>query len=86
MGINSGSRDYKKKRAIEKAGFIKTCKAINKDLLDIFKSYSLNDMFAFWIIKKNGMPGVENSEFVVYDRSEATGTILMNYKELHTWN
>ena len=43
--------------------------ARNKEDLKIFAAFSSHDKFAFWAIKKNGAPGLENSEMVVYDHS-----------------
>jgi hypothetical protein len=66
-------RELVKKRSIEKEGFIETCKTINKNLLDIFRTYKENDLFAFWIIRKHGAPGMENSELVTYEHGASIG-------------
>jgi len=84
-------RELVKKRSIEKAGFINTSRAINSSLQKIFGAFCKNDGFTMWIIKKNGLPGYENSEFILYDNAEmkasknAIETVLSeeyNIKEL----
>lgn len=62
-------RELVKKRAIERDGFIQTCQMIHANLRKVFAAFSSHDKFAFWAIKKNGAPGLENSEMVVYDHS-----------------
>ena len=69
------SRELTKKRAIEKTGFIHTCSIINQNLREIFEQYHTSDQFTFWIIMKNGSPGLENSKLVVYDNAEKKGTM-----------
>ena len=68
-------RELVKKRSIEKDGFIKTCQSINKNLHDIFQTFHKSDEFTFWIIKKNGAPGMESSELVIYDHQENVGNV-----------
>ncbi len=60
-------RELVKKRAIEKEGFIETCKKINANLRKVFVTFAEDKSFAFWIIKKNGAPGMENATTVLYD-------------------
>lgn len=68
------ARELVKKRAIEKQGFISTCKAINNSLRRIFNAFHDNDHFAMWVIKKNGAPGLENSELLFFDQLEKSGS------------
>jgi predicted ABC-type ATPase len=84
-------RELVKKRSIEKEGFINTSSAINASLRKIFGKFSDEAGFTMWIIKKNGMPGYENSEFILYDNvdmkdsKKAIETVLneeYNVKEL----
>lgn len=60
-------RELVKKRAIERSGFIDTCQRITLSLRKIFTAFQGNQHFAFWIVKKNGAPGTENSELILYD-------------------
>lgn len=60
-------RELVKKRAIERTGFIETCQKITTSLRKIFATFSDNSHFAFWIVKKNGAPGTENSDLIFYD-------------------
>lgn len=64
-------RELVKKRSIEREGFLRTVHRINKTLRDIFNSHRDNERFAMWIIKKNGKPGAENSEVLLYEGSSA---------------
>lgn len=68
------AREIVKKRAIEKQGFINTCKSINASLRKIFTAFNDDDHFAMWIIKKNGAPGLENSELIFFDQLEKSGS------------
>jgi len=65
-------RELIKKRAIERSGFVQTCQKIHTNLRKIFATFSSHDQFAFWVIEKNGAPGLENSQMVVYDHSIET--------------
>lgn len=60
-------RELVKMRAIERVGFIDTCQKISASLKNIFDSFRDNTNFAFWIVKKNGAPGTEDSEMFFYD-------------------
>ncbi len=60
-------RELVKKRGIERAGFIKTAKKITASLKKIFTAFADNQDFAFWVVKKNGKPGLENATTVLYD-------------------
>ncbi len=60
-------RELVKKRAIERSGFVETCQKITASLKRIFTTFNSNPRFAFWIVKKNGAPGMENSEIIFYD-------------------
>lgn len=60
-------RELVKKRAIERNGFIKTCQSITISLRRIFDSFRDNPLFAFWVVKKNDAPGMENSDMFLYD-------------------
>ena len=66
-------RELVKKRSIEKQGFIHTCEAIGTSLRHIFQTFSEHEKFAMWIIKKNGAPGLENSQLTLFDHSENGG-------------
>lgn len=63
-------RELVKKRAIERTGFIDTCQKITLSLRKIFAAFKGDANFAFWIVKKNGAPGMENSEIIFYDNIE----------------
>lgn len=66
-------RELVKKRAIEQTGFIHTCQKITSSLKHIFTSFRDNPNFAFWVVKKNGAPGMENSELFFHDNIDAKG-------------
>lgn len=63
-------RELVKKRGIRRDGFIDTCTKITTSLQKIFTTFSDNPHFAFWIVKKNGSPGTENSDLVFYDHMD----------------
>lgn len=65
-------RELVKKRGIERTGFIETCKKMNSSLKKIFSSFAGNENFAFWVVKKNGAPGLENATTVLYDYMSGT--------------
>lgn len=67
-------RELVKKRAIERSGFIDTCQKITTSLNKIFQAFADRDDFAFWIVKKNGAPGLENSELVLFDYMADSGS------------
>lgn len=66
-------RELVKKRSIERSGFIKTCQSITQSLKKIFASFQNNSSFAFWVVKKNGAPGMENSQMFFYDNIDPAG-------------
>ena len=66
-------RELVKKRAIEQGGFINTCQKITGALQNIFTSFRDNPRFAFWIVKKNGAPGMENSQLFFHDNIDEKG-------------
>lgn len=59
-------RELVKKRAIEKVGFIETCRKINLNLLHIFSLYKNDSKFNFWIINKRGELGMENATAILH--------------------
>ena len=63
-------RELVKKRSIEKSGFIDTCNKITSSLKSIFHTHKTNPSFEFWVLKKNGDPGTNNSEVVLYEGDE----------------
>ncbi len=62
-------RELVKKRSIERNGFIETCRKITISLQKIFTAFADNENFAFWVVKKNGAPGLENSTTILYDHA-----------------
>jgi len=60
------ARELVKKRAIEKIGFIETCKKINANLLNIFKKYGANVDFSFWIINKRGQTDLSKATAIIH--------------------
>jgi hypothetical protein len=66
-------RELVKKRAIERSGFINTCQMITLSLKKIYASFQDNPKFAFWLVKKNGTPGMENSEIFFHDNIDSKG-------------
>lgn len=65
-------RELVKKRSIEKSGFIDTCNKITHSLKHIFDTFKASPSFSFWILKKNGDPGTQNSEVILYE-GDGTG-------------
>lgn len=66
-------RELVKKRSIERSGFIKTCQSITQSLKNIFSLFRDNPAFAFWVVKKNGAPGMENSQMFFHDNIDPAG-------------
>lgn len=62
-------RELVKKRAIERMGFMQTAQRINNTLRNIFDEFCHEENFAFWIIKKDGSPGMENATMIAYEGS-----------------
>lgn len=60
------ARELVKKRAIEKTGFIETCKKINANLLHIFRSHKNNSKFSFWIINKQGQRDMSEATAIIH--------------------
>ncbi len=63
------AREVVKKRAIRKIGFIKTCKKINSNLLNIFKTHKSNPSFSFWLINKQGQHDMRNASAIIHSHS-----------------
>ncbi len=68
-------RELVKKRSIERKGFLRTAQQINDTLAGIFDDHRTNEKFAFWVIKKNGAPGMEDSEVMFYEGLDGKGDI-----------
>lgn len=62
-------RELVKKRAIEREGFIQTAQRINDTLSGVFSEFYNNNKFSFWVMLKNGTPGTENANMIVYEGS-----------------
>lgn len=63
-------RELVKKRAIEKQGFIATCKKINVSLLGVFEKFKDYENFGFWIFDKNGKIGVTEATSIMYSSTQ----------------
>jgi len=60
------ARELVKKRAIERTGFIETCKKINLNLLNIFKKHKNNVKFSFWLIDKQGRHDMQKAVAIMH--------------------
>ena len=78
-------RELVKKRSIEKSGFIETCNKITTNLKAIFTAYKSDPSFEFWVLKKNGDPGTNNSQVVLYE-GEGNGDPAEKIEEILNMN
>jgi predicted kinase len=62
------ARELVKKRSIERAGFIATCRRINANLLNIFETHRENPSFSFWVIDKQGKDNFRGVTAIIHGR------------------
>jgi predicted kinase len=62
------AREVVKKRAIEREGFIDTCKKLNANLLSIFHEHNGDPNFNFWLIDKQGEKSAQHATAIIHNR------------------
>ncbi len=63
------ARELVRNRAIERSGFVETCKKINPNLLSMFKAHKTDPKFSFWLVDKQSAKDASNAVAIIHSAS-----------------